>query len=212
MTRGVCIQWGLHLEGLGRPPPPPRYMGYYRIWSTNGWYASYWNAFLFMKKSNLSQIEKQHWQICQIFEHRQISCYLRNDRLCTNSLPWIQFIELKAIIFRRGHFRTVEFFLNGPQLSLNSGNLINHWSINWAQFKDPPCYPYFVGTAVASWSLTQEVAGSNSLFKNIIFLSLNSLNSVKTFGENSITILFQRSRGYYEKVDTFFSLRLRFMV
>ena len=34
----------------------------------------------------------------------------------------------------------MEFYLNGTELSLNSGNsgnLKNHWSINWAQFKDP---------------------------------------------------------------------------
>ena len=34
----------------------------------------------------------------------------------------------------------MEFFLNGAELSLNSVNsekLINHWSMNWAQFKDP---------------------------------------------------------------------------
>ena len=37
----------------------------------------------------------------------------------------------------------LEFFLNVAELSTNSvnsansGNLINHWSMNWAQFKDP---------------------------------------------------------------------------
>ena len=37
--------------------------------------------------------------------------------------------------------KTMEFFLNGADLSLNSvisansGNLKNHWSMNWAQFK-----------------------------------------------------------------------------
>ena len=34
----------------------------------------------------------------------------------------------------------MEFFLNGAELSVNSvnsGNLINHFSMNWAQFKDP---------------------------------------------------------------------------
>ena len=35
---------GLH---PGADPPPPRYMGYYEIWSISGQYASYWNAFLF---------------------------------------------------------------------------------------------------------------------------------------------------------------------
>ena len=63
-SRGVCIRGrvvciqegggllpgerGLHPGGgLGRPLPPPRYMGYYGIRSTSGRYASYWNAFLY---------------------------------------------------------------------------------------------------------------------------------------------------------------------
>ena len=45
--------------------------------------------------------------------------------------------------------------------SANSGNLINHWSINWGQFKDPLSYLRLDGAVVASWSLTQEVTGSN---------------------------------------------------
>ena len=44
-SRGVCIQ------GVGQIPHPPRYMGYYGIWSTGGQYASYWNAFLFIAGS-----------------------------------------------------------------------------------------------------------------------------------------------------------------
>ena len=69
MTRGVCIQGGLPtrrgvciLRGWTDSPgsvyrevciqrgwadPPPRYMGYYGIWSTSGRYASYWNVFFF---------------------------------------------------------------------------------------------------------------------------------------------------------------------
>ena len=33
--------------------------------------------------------------------------------------------------------------------------------MNWAQFKDPVSHMCLVGTVVVSWSLTQEVAGSN---------------------------------------------------
>ena len=58
----------------------------------------------------------------------------------------------------------LEFFLNGAELSVNSantGNLINHWSMNWTQFKDPVSSMCLAGTVVGSWSLTQEVAGSN---------------------------------------------------
>ena len=47
---GVCLQGGLHPGGVGQIPP----IRYYRIWSTSGWYASYWNAFLFSKFSECS--------------------------------------------------------------------------------------------------------------------------------------------------------------
>ena len=84
----------------------------------------------------------------------------------------------------------LEFFLNGTGLSFNSvisgnsGNLINHWSMNWIQFKDPATHTCLAGAMVASWSLTQEVAGLNPFNENY-FLTLNSLNSVKTLRKNS---------------------------
>ena len=33
--------------------------------------------------------------------------------------------------------------------------------MNWGQFKDPLCYPYLAGAVLTSWSLKQEVEGSN---------------------------------------------------
>ena len=33
--------------------------------------------------------------------------------------------------------------------------------MNWAEFKDPVSHVCLAGTVVVSWSLTQEVAGSN---------------------------------------------------
>ena len=59
----------------------------------------------------------------------------------------------------------MEFFLNGVERSLNSansGNLINHSSMNWAELKDLVSHVCLAGAVVASWSLTQEVAGLNS--------------------------------------------------
>ena len=50
-----------------------------------------------------------------------------------------------------------------PKWIRNSGNLINHRSMNWAKFKDLLCYRCLAGAVVAS--LTQAVAGSNNLFK-----------------------------------------------
>ena len=79
----------------------------------------------------------------------------------------------------------MEFFLNGAELSLisaNSGNLINHWCMNWSQFEYPVSHMYLAGAVVASWSLTWEVAEwyvrvPFTVMSN--FLSLNSANSVK---------------------------------
>ena len=64
---------------------------------------------------------------------------------------------------------------------------MNHWCMNWAQFKDPVSHMGLAGAVVASWSLTQEVAGSNPfiIMTNIIVTEL-SANSVKKFRENSI--------------------------
>ena len=59
---------------------------------------------------------------------------------------------------------TLEFFLNGAERSLNSvnsENLINHSSMNWGECKDPVCHVCIAGDVIASWSLTQEVAGSS---------------------------------------------------
>ena len=58
--------------------------------------------------------------------------------------------------------------------------------MNWSQFKDPVSYMCLAGAVIASWSLTQEVAGSSPFTIATITLSLNSANSVKTFRENSI--------------------------
>ena len=49
--------------------------------------------------------------------------------------------------------------------SSNSGNLINHWSMNWDQFKDLVCYLCLTGAVVTSWPLTQEAVGLNNLFQ-----------------------------------------------
>ena len=43
--------------------------------------------------------------------------------------------------------------------SVNLGKLINHWNMNWTQFKDSVSHMCLAGTVVASWSPTEEVAG-----------------------------------------------------
>ena len=53
--------------------------------------------------------------------------------------------------------------------------------MDWAQFKDS-VFLFLAGAVVASWFLTQEVAGSNPLTTNILATEL--ANSVKTLREN----------------------------
>ena len=50
--------------------------------------------------------------------------------------------------------------------------------MNWAQFKDPVSRMPLAGTAVASWSLTQELAGSSPF----------TVMTIKTFRKNSIQV------------------------
>ena len=52
-------------------------------------------------------------------------------------------------------------------------------------YKDTVSLMCFASIVVASWSLIQEVVGL-SPFNDTYILSLNSLNSVKTFMKNSI--------------------------
>ena len=56
------------------------------------------------------------------------------------------------------------FSLNGAELSLNSvnsENLRNHRSMNWVQYKDLLCYLCLCGLVASSFSLTQQILGSN---------------------------------------------------
>ena len=82
-------------------------------------------------------------------------------------------------------FWSIGVFPKWEKFSLNSVNQINHWSMNWAEFKDPVPHICCAGAVVACWSLTQEVAGFESFCCNDNFLSLNSANSLKTFRKNS---------------------------
>ena len=66
--------------------------------------------------------------------------------------------------------------------SLNSANLINHWSMNWAQFKNHVSHMCLTGTVAGA-------AGSSPFTVMINILPLNSANSVKTFWKNSIVLI-----------------------
>ena len=52
--------------------------------------------------------------------------------------------------------------MTGTELSFNSansGNLINHWSMNWAQFKDPISHVFLAGTVVPSRAFCTKRVG-----------------------------------------------------
>ena len=95
-------------------------------------------------------------------------------------------------IWRSSQFskNKLEFFLHWPELSLNSGNLINHWNMNWAQFKDSAFHMWLAGTVVASWSLTQEVEGSSPFTVMKRFL-------VTEFAEIGKTQMIHHQRRYW---------------
>ena len=58
------------------------------------------------------------------------------------------------------------FFPNRAELSLNSGNLINHWSINWVQFKDPVSHTCLAGLLVAS---VKHLEKNSNIFFSIVY-------------------------------------------
>ena len=58
--------------------------------------------------------------------------------------------------------------------------------MNWVHFKDPLSHMCRAGTVVASWSPTQEVAGSNTftIMTNILVTEFSEFN--ESFRKNSI--------------------------
>ena len=54
--------------------------------------------------------------------------------------------------------------------------------MNWAQFKDPVSYMCLADAGVASWSLTQEVAGLSpfTVVTNILFAEFSEKHLGKT--------------------------------
>ena len=57
--------------------------------------------------------------------------------------------------------------------------------MNWDQFKDPVSHMCYVGAVVASWSLTQEVAGLSpfTVMTNIFVTDFSEFS--ETFRKNS---------------------------
>ena len=103
-----------------------------------------------ISSATLALPEKKHKH--RNYLHLQMSPLRVQD---SHSLvKWKKLKNKDVLIF----YALMEFFLNGAELSLNSansGNVKNHWSMNWAEHKDPGSDMCLVG----AWSLTQEVVG-----------------------------------------------------
>ena len=85
------------------------------------------------------------------------SCYVKVDITCFNGLSFLVFL---TNVF----YKTIGVFPKWTRNSVNSansGNLISHWTMNWAQFKDLFYYLCLADAVVATCSFTQEVACSN---------------------------------------------------
>ena len=100
---------------------------------------------------------------------------------------WHSFLHMaKTTSWTRQHNWVFPEWHGNSVNSANSRNLINHWSMNWAQFVDPVSHMCIAGAMVAFWYLTQKMAGSISMSVITNILSLNWANSIKTFRKNSI--------------------------
>ena len=69
-----------------------------------------------------------------------------------------------SVVLQNELMGTSDFFLNGTELSLNSRNLINHRSMNWAQFIDPVSHMCIASPVVAS-SISNTEGGRFEPFK-----------------------------------------------
>ena len=60
--------------------------------------------------------------------------------------------------------------------------------MNWGHFKDPVSHMCLAGAVVASWSLTQEVAGSSPFTVMTNIFSSNSPKSVKKLEKTQLVL------------------------
>ena len=113
---------------------------------------------------------------CTMFEQFKIAFKMfktlyQND-FCWTRVNWtiqifVMWHSLHSSFMEPFTYITIGVFPNGEELSVNwvisvnSGNLINQWSMKWAQFKDPVSHMCLAGTVIPFWCLTKKVWGSN---------------------------------------------------
>ena len=116
------------------------------------------------------------YRYVSFYESKKFIVTMSNDQdVYSDWLLWAKFNVMSCIgVFPKWNKNSVN--------STISINLLNPWGMNWGQFKDPVSHLFLASAVVASKSLSQEVADSNPFNNN---MSLNSLNSVKTFRKNS---------------------------
>ena len=64
-----------------------------------------------------------------------------------------------TLIWNRSYIGVFPKWVELSVNSVNSGNLKNHWSMNWAQSEDHVSHTCLTGTVKVCWSLTQEMTG-----------------------------------------------------
>ena len=131
---------------------------------SHGTILSVWTYFT---ETKLHIFLKRVYFIVLFYKINMIERYLFYIMLVQEKISFENSVSLEKVQVQ------LEFFLNRTGLSFNSvisgnsRNLINHWSMNWTQFKDPATHTCLGGAVVASWSLTQEVASSFTVVTNI---------------------------------------------
>ena len=98
---------------------------------------------------------------------------------------------------------------------MNSENLINHWNINWTQFKDPVSNMCLAGSVVASWS--QPLSINWSQFKDpvscwwygsmVVIINFQIMNrkywkliALLHYNRRETTLLLLKFQTYFNKV------------
>ena len=108
-SRGVCIKEGSASKKGGLPPRGSASMGVWiqdGIRSTNGWYASYWNAFLFAKVLSTGPGETPSYALIFGNDHRSnfsaLQYIFTNTFIVSNTS--FNYQHIGRIIFKRVSF------------------------------------------------------------------------------------------------------------
>ena len=104
---------------------------------------------------NVGNTASVQWSLCfdEVFMSQHVRSVYHNLKL--------EHILLKLLLLQGSFFsKWSRAFIELSEFS-KFRQSENHWNMNWAQFKAPVSHMCLAGAVVASWFLTQEVAGSS---------------------------------------------------